>query len=1065
MNKRRCGTISIVQRWGAAMMAAGLVLAGAGSALAQITRGAISGTVQDTSGAVVPGATVRIINVETNVGRVAITDAKGFYRVAALEPAQYTVRVEQTGLTTVETKDVTVRTATEVTLNVEMKVAGLGETLTVLARGEGVELNKSNPTVGLTASARQVVELPLSATRDINSLIGLSPNVVLAHNAGGTAAAGQGTYAANGQRTRNNNYTLDGSDNNDISVTISTSQVVPEAVAEFQVLTNPYQVEFGRNSGAQVNVITKSGTNDLHGEVWDYFRTSDLYALTNIQKASNLTEPPKFTRHQAGASLGGPLRKDKTFFFLLYQYDAQRPEGGPFVTATRIPTPEGFAALQNVPLGAGQPTASRQAVLERLGFLNQIYAQNVTFRNVTPTQVNGVSIATGQTNVNIKDPSTYHTVLGRVDHSLTERDNVSIRYHYNKRRDDNAISNCTFGPIFCGSQDLKDTNLAVSETHVFHSGLLNEFRGSWVQRDLLFPENDPKSPTATITGLFTIGGDAGFPQSRITDSFQFANTLTWTRSRHTFKFGADIRYNKAFNESGFDTKGTFTFNNLQDYMNNSAFRFDQALQTASWDARQWQTYFFVQDDFRPTPDLTLNIGLRYELSTVPLGMFGATDPESLAVGVPGPARKDTNNWAPRVGFAWSPRSGGSLLGDGKTVIRGGFGIGYDVVFYNLLTVNGSNYPRVFTANVFDVKNVYPNLQTASGSPVFNPLGAYTNSPEDLQSPDSRFWSLSVGRELGDFVVEAGYTGSRSGHGINQILANPAILTPEQAALVRSGGTIPAAQARRINPQFGVRTLIPAYVGPGGNDVEARSEYHGGYLSVHKRLSHRVQGGVSYTLSRWMSNNDGSLGEGGTANGSNQRPQNMFDYEVEWSRSQFDRPRRFAAHYIIELPGPKSGVLKQVLGGWQLAGKTEFQSGRPFTVVTGVDSNGDTNTGSDRPNLGPGTFDWDGDHREFKNNGLYVTPLGSNNLPLQNAQGDGNAPRNRERGAAYSNTDLSFSKRFFFGRRAVLVRADLLNALNQDNYGNPIVTMSNPGFGTNTNNWGGRTVTLGAKFTW
>jgi hypothetical protein len=1040
-------------------------LGAAWPAQAQLTRGAIVGTVRDSSGAIVSGASVTATNMDTNVARSTVSNAEGFYRISALEAGRYAVRVEQAGFSTVENKDILLRSATDLTLNFDLKVGTMGESLTVLGQAEGVELNKTNPTVGITLDNRQVTQIPLDAARDPLNLIGLAPNVVVARNSSGNQ--GQGTFAANGNRTRNNNYTIDGSDNNDISVTISTSDVVPEGIAEVQILTNPYNVEFGRNSGAQFNVITKSGTNAFHGEAWEYYRTSGLYSMSNLDKAAGLTEPAKFHRHQAGFDLGGPVRSDKTFFFLLYQYDAQRPEGGPGAT-TRIPTPEGFAALQTVPLRPGQSAASRQAVLDRMAFLNDIYAQNVQFRSITNTLVNGVSIPIGQTNVNIIDPSTYHTAQARIDHTLGPRDNVFLRYHYNKQVDNNAISNCVFGEKFCGSQDLKDTNIALSETHVFHSALLNEFRFSLVRRNLDFPENDPTSPTATITGVTTIGGDSNYPQSRVTDSYQFSNTLTWTRARHTFKFGVDIRYNKAFNESGFNTKGTFTFDNLEAYMNNNASVYSQTVLAPNWDARQWQNFFFAQDDFRVTPDLTLNLGLRYELSTVPFGMFGATDPESLAVLVPGPSKKDPNNFAPRVGFAWAPRSGGGMLGDGKTVVRGGFGVGYDVVFYNLLTVNGSNYPRSASGTANNVLDVYPNIQTVSGSPVFNALNSYTNSPEDLKNPSARFWSLSVAREVGDFVVELGYSGSKGYNGINQIQVNPGILTADQAALVastKSSAGIPTLQNRRLHPEFGVRTVIPAYVGPGGNDTEARSSYNAGYLSVQKRLSHGLQLGASVTLSRWMSNNDASLGEGGTTNGSNQRPQDMFNYEAEWSVSQFDRPQRLAFHWVWEIPGPKSGPAKQVLGGWQLSGRSEFQSGRPFTIVTGVDSNGDANTGSDRPNMGSGTLDWKDNKREFTNNGKYVTPLGTNNLPLANAQGNGTAGRNTERGASYKNTNMSLSKRFSLGKPSVTVRFDAFNVFNQDNYGNPTVTMSSTSFGQNTNDWGQRTVTLSGKVSW
>ena len=1046
------------------------ILVWAAPAGAQITRGAISGTVRDVMGAVIPGATVTVTNTETNASRTALTDALGFYRVAALEPGPYSVRAELSGFSTVENRDLRVSTATEVTLNVELPVGRIGEALTVTGKREAVELNKTNPTIGLTSTARQAVELPLSAGRNINNLVLLTPNTFNVTATPGGTNVGQGGYVVNGQRSRNNNYMIDGSDNNDISVTIATSQIVPEAVAEFQVLTNPYNVEFGRNSGAQINLITKSGTNSFKGEVWDYYTTNGLYSLSNVEKASGLAKPARFNRHQFGLDIGGPIIKDRMFFFALYQHDLQRPGSHPSTTTIRIPTAAGFAALRNVALGSGQTPASRQAVLDRLGFLQDVYGQGVSLRNPTTTLVNGVPIETAQVNAPIVDPSTYKSPLLRLDYRIGNADNLTARYSYNGRVDDNAISNCNFGALFCGRQDLKDTNAALSETHMFGSQLVNEFRFSLVRRDLKFPENDPSSPTANITGLFQIGGDSNFPQGRISNAYQFSDTATWMRNRHAIKLGADIRYNKLTNTAAFDSKGTFTFNSLQDYVNNLAATFQQALQTASFEAKQWQTFFFVQDDFRVRPDLTLNLGLRYELSTIPLGFFGATDADSLGALVPPPVKKDTNNWAPRVGFAWSPRSGGRILGDGKTVIRGGYGIGYDVLFYNLLTVDASNYPRVVVPRLFNVQNVYPNLIPVTGTAIFNPLAAWTNSDENTQNPLAHFFSLSVQRQFSDFIVEMGYTGSRSLHGINQIDINPAtVVTPQQAALVASTGNvnaIPNVQARRLFPQFGSRVRIPSDVGPNGVDTEARSHYDAGFVSVNKRFSHGIQFGASYTLSRLTSNNDGSLSEGGTTRGSSQRPQDYFDIAAEWSRSQFDRPHRFVVHYIWEVPGPSSGVLKQVLGGWQIAGVTQGQSGRPLTILTGVDSNGDGNTGSDRPNIDPnGTFVWDKDNKGFTNNGYYTAPLGTNKLPLANALGNGNAPRNSERGAPFWNTDLSLLKRFYLGPRQFHLRADVLNAFNQDRYDNPVNLMNSPSFGQNTNDWGRRSVLLSAKFVW
>jgi hypothetical protein len=258
---------------------------------AQLTRGAISGTIRDTTGAVIAEATITVTNVATNQARTATTNGEGFYRLAAIEPGIYKIAIRKTGFAGAEARDILVRTSQEVTFDAELNVAATTESVLVDISGqaEAIALNKTNPTIGLTASSRQAVELPLSAGRNINNLALLSPNAF--------SAPGSTGISANGQRARNNNFTIDGSDNNDISVTISTSPIVPEAVAEFQVQTNPYNVEFGRNSGAQINVITKSGTNKIRGDVFEFYGGSALNALDNLEKGSGLLRPARFNRN------------------------------------------------------------------------------------------------------------------------------------------------------------------------------------------------------------------------------------------------------------------------------------------------------------------------------------------------------------------------------------------------------------------------------------------------------------------------------------------------------------------------------------------------------------------------------------------------------------------------------------------------------------------------------------------------------------------------------------------------------------------------------------------------
>lgn len=321
------------------------------------------------------------------------------------------------------------------------------------------------------------------------------------------------------------------------------------------------------------------------------------------------------------------------------------------------------------------------------------------------------------------------------------------------------------------------------------------------------------------------------------------------------------------------------------------------------------------------------------------------------------------------------------------------------------------------------------------------------------------------RELGrDYVFEVGYSGSRNRHGVSQGQGNPAVLTADQAALVastRNTAAIPATQLRRLNPAAGPRVLI---------DTIAKSSYDALFASVNKRMSHGIQLGAAYTFSRLMSDGDESLGVAGITASSPQIPQDYLDLDVEWSRSAFDRPHRLVVNYIWEIPFLKNsdnGFLRNVVGGWQISGVTQGQAGRPFTIVTGVDSNGNGG-GGDRPNFNGGcdlTVDPDtGDLRTFKDPGCFTVPRGTNGLPIANSLGNGSLGRNTFRGPGFWNTDLSLSKRFRLGGdHVLLLRADALNVFNHDNVGNPISNMSSVSYGLNLNNWGNRSITLGAKY--
>ena len=312
-----------------------------------------------------------------------------------------------------------------------------------------------------------------------------------------------------------------------------------------------------------------------------------------------------------------------------------------------------------------------------------------------------------------------------------------------------------------------------------------------------------------------------------------------------------------------------------------------------------------------------------------------------AAGIPGPAKADKNNWAPRVGFAYSP-GGSGFFGNGKTVVRGGFGIQYDVIFYNVLTNEATNYPRVLTVNLQQPNtiNLFPTLAPKVATlPPFDPTGSFINSPVDTKHPATNMWSLSVQHQFGNaYVLEAGYTGNRSYHQIRQSQANPAILTAAQAATViasQNTGNIPGVQARRLNPNWGARTLV---------ESTAKGAYEAGYIKFDRRMTRNLMIGANYTFSgTWSDNDELITGISDITNSSSAVPEDFFNYRKEWSRSAFDRPHRVAVTYLYNIPwvssGWASGSLARIFSGWQISGFTEAQSGQPFTITTGVDSAG------------------------------------------------------------------------------------------------------------------------------
>lgn len=461
------------------------------AANAQLTRGFVLGTVTDSTGAVIPQVEVTITNQATNISRATATNGAGFYRFAAVEPGDYSIEFKLTGFSSVKAGPLTVNTAQEVVVDQTMQAGAVTASITVEGT-PGAALAKTTATVERTLSARVVAELPMQIfnnTRDISRFALLAPTVV--------RASSFTEFSANGQRTRNNNFIVDGVDNNDPTVTQHSIRIIPESVQEVQVQTATYSSEFGHSSGAQFSAITKSGTNVFHGEVWDYHRGNWMEPLSLTNKRAGIASTPRFVLNQFGGDIGGPILQDRTFFFGLIEANRRREApAAANATPASIPTPAGYAALS------------------ALSFLPGVHAQVASYQNIQNVTINGVPIQVGTIRIPLAWPSNLWYSAARVDHRLGGRGNITYRYHLDRSDQPDATGNRQFGPRFTAKVAIRRQNHAASYTRTFGNRFLNETRVAYARGHFAFPENDPTSATVNIANFFMIGGLNAFPQSR-----------------------------------------------------------------------------------------------------------------------------------------------------------------------------------------------------------------------------------------------------------------------------------------------------------------------------------------------------------------------------------------------------------------------------------------------------------------------------------------------------------------------------------------------------------------------
>jgi hypothetical protein len=923
------------------------------------TEGAIGGTVYDPAGAVVPNASVVVHNNGTNVDTKGTTDASGYYRVNQLPPAVYTVSVTSQGFSAYKAEKVIVSVGNLTDVSPRLGVAGSAETVNVTS--ETPQINTTSPDFAPTVDQVQIDQLPINGGRWSDFSL-LTPGVV-------NNSSGFGLLSVRGISTLLNNNTVDGADNNQAFFSeergrtragYSTPRV---AVQEFQVNTSNYSAEYGRAAGAVINTVTKSGTNQFHGEGYFLDRDNDWGAVNPFNKITTQTSPGVFTTTIAnpknwrkiwGGGIGGPIIKDKLFFFFTYdQYRINFP---------------GIALESSPSVFFQTPTAAELTTLQtRLGLASPAAAQTL-YNN----DLNSLISITGQ--VPRKGDQTI--VLPKVDWVINEKNRFSVevnRMRWNSPAGIQTGTGVFNGTNSFGNDYVKDTWMVSKLDTAFTPTLLNEARFQY-GRDFEFEFSQPPSayetsallnnatfgytnplgfpPSVSISNGFTFGTPTflerpAYPDERDT---QFADTVTKTWGKHTFKFGGDIRHIDDLQKNLFEQFGAFSYTNgsvgnqgaLINYFSDlnkadtcSAIvsgktvatpcyaSFAQGFGPLGYEFSTNDWGFFGQDDWKVSPRLTVNLGLRWDYEQMPSTFSNLVNPL-----IPQSAHlpSDKNNFGPRIGFAYD------LFGDGKTVVRAGYGIYFGRIIngaiFNALTQTGiigqsqltfsflpaqagaPNFPQVFPS-------APANLTTKANVAYFDP---------NTQNPQIHETDLTIEHDLGySTVVSMSYLGSYGRELPNSIDQNLAPATSTITYTVVGGGPITTPTiteplyTTRPNANFGQMVDILSNV---------NSSYNALALQLNHRMSQHVQFNANYTWAHAI-----DYGQNENTTGVSPSPVDPFNIRLDKGNSQYDVPNRFVFNMVLDSPWHKDGWLGYLVNGFELAPIYQTQNGLPYSLGT------------------------------------------------------------------------------------------------------------------------------------
>ncbi|MEP7355386.1 MAG: carboxypeptidase regulatory-like domain-containing protein [Acidobacteriota bacterium] len=1011
------------------------------TAQAQVAGGTLVGAVLDPNGAAVAGAKVTVENLATGVIGNAVSEKLGQYRFDNLLVGSYKVTVVATGFRPASRTGVAVVLSTANTANIALELGSTTDSVTVSESDTLIETISAQ--IGNILSTRMLTDLQ-SASNPAGGYLNLA---LLGAGVGSSGGVGAGTGPSiGGQRPRNNNFTIEGVDNNRKDVTGPLAGISNDAIAEFTVLQNQFSAEYGHSSGGQFNAVLRSGSNQYHGKAYEYFQNRYLNAQDEIYKRQRISDRQRFDQNTVGGNLGGPVSKDRLFFFGGFDYS---PSGRASTTSAPfwVPTVAGFNTL------ALMPNVSQTNVASLKQYVGAAQAQDGTKTAV----VQGVSIPLGQ--VPIISPVYQNTfrAVGSVDFNSSDRDQWRGRFVNSRAAGLDTASQLS---AFWTTRPVNANLATIAETHVFSPHILNEVRvgynrylDSRMTPQVSFPGLDA-FPYIVLKGELNLqlGPSINSPQAVTQNTYQLVDNLTWNKGNHDLKFGFDGRDAISSVDFVSGIRGDYEYANLDRYLSdlvpNSVALRNTGGKPYRGNANAF--YVFANDNWKVVHNLTVNLGLRWEYNGISKSMkeFAlnsiADVPGVLTFFAPKPQMK---NFAPRVGFAYSPGR------NGRISIRGGFGIAYDQIFDNI----GNNVRPPQAISTVNLLSSNAPAFLASGG-ILSSAPGDTFTVDQLRNKTSGWlpnqklgyainWNFGIQKVFGkDYVVDVRYLGTRGVHLLLQTQLNRlAIVTPtnslptylaqpsaaELNALPLTLNQLTAQRTASGNPfaAYGFTSPITSY-GPQGNSI-----YHGLAVDITKRLSRQWMFKTGYTWSHLM---DDSTMEINFTSLSPRRPQDFGNIRSEWASSALDRRQRLTFTSQWDTPWfrtDRNWFLRTVVGNYSFSGTYTAESPQYVTPQSAIDSNLNTDSAGDRVIVNTaGTAGVGSGVTSLKNSaGLIVAYLASNPNArfIQAGQGAyANGGRNLMPTQGINNVDLSVVKVFHVGEtRRIEVRADFNNALN------------------------------------